>query len=75
MLVFIHPPAESHDSETVREYASARCRQVLRKTMVATPEGSTKSAAARHWKSRRLGEVCAIPVDRFPFSCFTCLKV
>jgi glycosylphosphatidylinositol transamidase (GPIT) subunit GPI8 len=21
-----------------------------------------------------IGEVCAIPVDRFPFSCFTCLE-
>lgn len=21
-----------------------------------------------------VGEVCAIPVDRFPFSCFTCLE-
>jgi hypothetical protein len=22
-----------------------------------------------------VGEVCAIPIDRFPFSCFTCLEV
>lgn len=21
-----------------------------------------------------VGEVCAIPVDRFPFACFTCLE-
>jgi glycosylphosphatidylinositol transamidase (GPIT) subunit GPI8 len=21
-----------------------------------------------------VGEVCAIPIDRFPFSCFTCLE-
>ena len=21
-----------------------------------------------------IGEVCAIPVDRFPFACFTCLE-
>ncbi len=21
-----------------------------------------------------VGEVCAVPVDRFPFSCFTCLE-
>jgi len=21
-----------------------------------------------------IGEVCAIPIDRFPFSCFTCLE-
>jgi glycosylphosphatidylinositol transamidase (GPIT) subunit GPI8 len=21
-----------------------------------------------------VGEVCALPIDRFPFSCFTCLE-
>jgi glycosylphosphatidylinositol transamidase (GPIT) subunit GPI8 len=21
-----------------------------------------------------VGEICALPVDRFPFSCFTCLE-
>lgn len=21
-----------------------------------------------------VGEVCAVPIDRFPFSCFTCLE-
>jgi hypothetical protein len=24
--------------------------------------------------STGVGEVCALPVDRFPFSCFTCLE-
>jgi len=24
--------------------------------------------------SASVGEVCSIPVDRFPFSCFTCLE-
>jgi glycosylphosphatidylinositol transamidase (GPIT) subunit GPI8 len=24
--------------------------------------------------NRAVGEVCAIPIDRFPFACFTCLE-
>jgi len=24
--------------------------------------------------STAVGEVCALPVDRFPFACFTCLE-
>jgi len=25
-------------------------------------------------ESSSVGEVCAIPIDRFPFPCFTCLE-
>ncbi len=25
-------------------------------------------------EASQVGEVCAIPIDRFPFSCFTCLE-
>lgn len=24
--------------------------------------------------NKSVGEVCAVPIDRFPFACFTCLE-
>jgi glycosylphosphatidylinositol transamidase (GPIT) subunit GPI8 len=33
-----------------------------------------KECGGRAIEDSSIGEVCAIPIDRFPFSCFTCLE-
>lgn len=61
------------DGKRIRgDRAAGRDRQVLFITGFLSKRWGNKSKALE--PNTSVGEVCAIPIDRFPFPCFTCLE-